>query len=453
MVALNGRVVYSPPNLLDSPPQGRSGFIAYTEKIEKERRAIAETVLGHYALTQTDICAPAVNRVTDGIYQYWEARTHQLALLAQFLAARQSDRYLYGATSFGRLDKPMGDPAKPFLGVLRRDGTTPIEWAKIDQWFSVMRANAINLPRIMSLHDNFLRIFKQWGPHDMPEQCEMFSRLLGFLRIFKQWGPHDMPDPRGMFYRPLPGELREKLAMLRFGSPPPDRKKRQEYEERLKNEANAARKREEHLKSTVLPNEWEWSRSRTWRRMQSTQARLLPKELFDPRFRGRRDRLGDKTPTTRRPGVLPAVVTLNIDATLARIGLSVADMQLERRIRGVDRFAPDFSSMAPEFAKELRTHRLNFGAGPSGTTGTLLTSAVTFGDLRGKEELKQYLFACVAYLVGGGMHTCHEVFTTGSLLELPYDVGKYHKILPEKFVSSAAYAEWCTEFLDIAPRS
>ena len=43
-----------------------------------------------------------------------------------------------------------------------------------------------------------------------------------------------------------------------------------------------------------------------------------------------------------------------------------------------------------------------FGAGPSGTTGTLLAAAMTFGNLQ-DEMLKQYMFAIIGYLIGGGV--------------------------------------------------
>jgi hypothetical protein len=110
---------------------------------------------------------------------------------------------------------------------------------------------------------------------------------------------------------------------------------------------------------------------------------------------------------------------------------------------------PDFESMSPVFKKSVMDSQTGFGAGPSGTTGTLLQSAKTFTSLEG-EELKRYVFACVAYLVGGGMHTCHEVFTTASLLGLPYDEGKYRRALPTAFRSTADYDAWQVEFYDIA---
>lgn len=97
----------------------------------------------------------------------------------------------------------------------------------------------------------------------------------------------------------------------------------------------------------------------------------------------------------------------------------------------------------------MRNSHTGFGAGPSGTTGTLLKSAKTFTTVEG-EDLKRYVFACVAYLVGGGMHTYHEVFTTASLVGLPYDEGKYRRSLPTAFRSTPEYDSWYVEFFDLA---
>ena len=57
-----------------------------------------------------------------------------------------------------------------------------------------------------------------------------------------------------------------------------------------------------------------------------------------------------------------------------------------------------------------------FGAGRSGTTGELLKTYRTFGSTAVDETFKQYLFASVVYLVGGGHHTCHEIFSVANLL-------------------------------------
>lgn len=104
---------------------------------------------------------------------------------------------------------------------------------------------------------------------------------------------------------------------------------------------------------------------------------------------------------------------------------------------------------------------LNFSASASGTTSTLLASAYAFSrnmfensrQGRDIEGLKQYMMGCVAYLVGSGMHTCHEVFYTGNKVDgLNYVTGKYDSMLPISFSGSPEYRKWKDEFWDVHTR-
>ena len=69
-----------------------------------------------------------------------------------------------------------------------------------------------------------------------------------------------------------------------------------------------------------------------------------------------------------------------------------------------------------DFVKGIDMRNLVFGAGRSGTTGELLKTYRTFGRNDDGESFKQYLLAIVVYLVGGGHHTCHEIFSVANLL-------------------------------------
>jgi hypothetical protein len=150
--------------------------------------------------------------------------------------------------------------------------------------------------------------------------------------------------------------------------------------------------------------------------------------------------------------------------------------------RGVDmyrRSAPRYSQSAPlhtapnrgkfssvGYYRDLDTRNELFGAGPSGTTGTLLAAAMTFGDLSG-EDLKQYCLAIIGYLVGGGCHSLHESLTVmGYHPELQYnsssllayqpqsDILKTAEsntfpILPVIFTNHPKFKKWRDEFYDI----
>jgi hypothetical protein len=161
-------------------------------------------------------------------------------------------------------------------------------------------------------------------------------------------------------------------------------------------------------------------------------------------------------------------------------GSSVGQVQLHNR--GVDMFqrsAPSYSPRAPlgvasgrenfssvGYYRDLDTRNELFGAGPSGTTGTLLAAAMTFGDLTG-EDLKQYCLAIIGYLVGGGCHSLHESLTVmGYHPELQYNSSSLlgysgggdtprmansstFPLLPVIFLNHPKFKSWRDEFYDI----
>jgi len=123
------------------------------------------------------------------------------------------------------------------------------------------------------------------------------------------------------------------------------------------------------------------------------------------------------------------------------------------RGRGVDMFQRDTArTRQPEadaYYDDVDTRNLLFGAGISGTTGSLLQSAFAFAGVFRGEPLKQYVLAIVGYLVGGGMHSYHESMAVASKAGLPYNPGAYASSLPQAFLGSMQYAAWRTDYYDI----
>jgi len=157
------------------------------------------------------------------------------------------------------------------------------------------------------------------------------------------------------------------------------------------------------------------------------------------------------------PSSLPGVTTA---------GDVNADNQAESRIRGIDAWKP---LAGTDFVKALELRNLVFGAGRSGTTGELLKVYRTFGRVDCDEQFKQYLFAILAYLVGGGHHSCHEVFSVANLLvgvngprngreaasvadlvRGAYVPGKYIRHLPDSYLKSPHFDRLKEKFYDIA---
>ena len=130
----------------------------------------------------------------------------------------------------------------------------------------------------------------------------------------------------------------------------------------------------------------------------------------------------------------------------------------QSRVRGADSYIRDTGrTRTPEadsYYDELDVKNLLFGAGISGTTGTLLQAAVAFGRLD-PENLKQYTMAIVGYLVGGGMHSYHETMAVAAKVGVPYQPGAYFSTnprfnsLPQSFTSSPAFTLWNEKYYDI----
>src|SRR5262249_43919644 len=148
------------------------------------------------------------------------------------------------------------------------------------------------------------------------------------------------------------------------------------------------------------------------------------------------------------PGLIGPTVTIAWRDILRRCGVNLDTMRQEARYRAVDRNVRDFKKMRLEYGRILDSNNLLFVASASGTTSTLFTSAYIFEpSLIGNLGLKKkYLLACVGYLVGGGMHSCDEVFFTGGKAGMTYTPGKYLDMLPPSFLKSEVGQKWKDEF-------
>lgn len=168
---------------------------------------------------------------------------------------------------------------------------------------------------------------------------------------------------------------------------------------------------------------------------------LRPAYMFDSKNRGRSDR--ETSDPTYQQTITATGGTLPHD-TLG------APQTYQAHERGVDRFSQSADSTTNQYYYQLDHRNLTFGAGPSGTTGTLLTTGIVFGALSG-EILKQYLFGIIGYLIGGGMHSTHESFTVAALCPgINYTLGSFTQMLPENLKAMMAYKDWWAEYYDIA---
>jgi hypothetical protein len=104
---------------------------------------------------------------------------------------------------------------------------------------------------------------------------------------------------------------------------------------------------------------------------------------------------------------------------------------------------------ANAYYDDLDARNLLFGAGISGTTGSLLQAALAFGKLVPGEALKQYTMAIIGYLVGGGMHSYHESMAIAAKAGVPYTPGAFITSLPDSFLNSTDFKTWSAQYYDV----
>jgi len=168
---------------------------------------------------------------------------------------------------------------------------------------------------------------------------------------------------------------------------------------------------------------------------------ILRQDWFDdPKKRGRVNAPAKSGATT-----LGGIATASQSGQVGTVGIA--------RGRGVDMFQRDLQRTrepeADEYYDDLDVRNLLFGAGISGTTGSLLQAAFAFGGVLRGEQLKQYVLAIVGYLVGGGMHSYHESMAVARKAGLAYTPGAYAPSLPAAFLSSLQCRQWRAKFYDI----
>jgi hypothetical protein len=98
------------------------------------------------------------------------------------------------------------------------------------------------------------------------------------------------------------------------------------------------------------------------------------------------------------------------------------------------------------FMANADKHKMPFIAGPSNSAAQLFQCAALMNLTQ--EELLCYGLACVAFLVGGGMHSFHEVMKSGKKAGIPYRSGNYSSALPEGFKRSIHYRWLAAEFYE-----
>ncbi len=194
-------------------------------------------------------------------------------------------------------------------------------------------------------------------------------------------------------------------------------------------------------------------------------------EMFHDAWRGR-EKKAVVTPTTT-PGIVTPGNTGGIpEVQLRNRGVDMYDRTAKYSMSAKTPAGASAKASAVTYYQDLDERNELFGAGPSGTTGTILAGAMTFGNLSG-DDLKQYLFAVMGYLVGGGMHSLHESLAVmkwlGPEYQMEYNPGSFLRYdmpegstgvmgkvraddfpaLPQTFLSSPQFKEWRDTYYDV----
>ncbi len=387
----DGRVVYHEPGKFGAFCRPRHNWLRYTGEVNVGRRKLAETALAYVILHNPHLVAAVLHKVSAGIVRYWMLRRQQLGYKAdldqKIAIQKKAPTYPVALQSLHKTkDYTHGPSSFGRMG----NGFPALDLA-VRQNLAALHGNSI--PQTLNAHDNFLRVFCHLGPADLVPAT-------------------------------APSEIAKWLPNRRDKSP----------------------------EATELKQLWS-SHSASWKRLADLEEKVRPSSIFDentPSVRGRAKGKHDAA-ATYAPGLLPIDAAPYLSNAWARLKNDwlndrALPIELEDRKRGIDQFLPDPSSA---FMKEVNAHNLIFAAGQSGTTSTLLQSAMLFGNLTSGEDLKTYLMAIVAYLVGGGMHSCHELFKTAQLVGIEYRVGEYDSAIPEHIRGHELYKKWKHEFADV----
>ncbi|MDR3476868.1 MAG: hypothetical protein P4M14_02415 [Gammaproteobacteria bacterium] len=123
-------------------------------------------------------------------------------------------------------------------------------------------------------------------------------------------------------------------------------------------------------------------------------------------------------------------------------------IQLHRR--AIDKTTRDFLNVTP-FVWDAYQKEIPFVAGPSGTASECFVGLKTVGKKANltAEEIKEYVFCCMGYLVSGGAHSLHEVYVLCESFNLKYVSGRYEAIIPAVFKSSSTFKRLVTSYSDV----
>lgn len=120
---------------------------------------------------------------------------------------------------------------------------------------------------------------------------------------------------------------------------------------------------------------------------------------------------------------------------------TVHSIKLSPHTKAVDAYGRDEIDVS-DFCWNSWKKEIPFVAGPSGSGAECLACFLTFhptSRINRLEDLQEYSACCVAYLVGSGAHSLHEVMCIAKIAGATYEEGSYLEALPTNFLHTADF--------------
>jgi hypothetical protein len=366
----------------------RTGWERYDAESSQKRRALCQSELGYFALGMPELTRPALSLVSRKIRNFLQAEhAKDAGGVEAFVNTDEFGKYFYSTTGFGRL------------------GTTkPTDNAA--GYRALVRAlDGGTVAQQLNVHDQIGRVFlmrKVRGP--MADAYTLAHR--------------------GPVLRPAVMEGRTVVTPAVYD---PAKDLRPDWYEEGSLRGRTAKKFE---KGTSAP---------------TTDAVGIAPMLYAARIGSAgqaRGRTVDNTIRDASRGTLRKPEPTGDTEKDAK-----AEEAYQRSLRTYVEGLP----LSDQYYRDLDTRNLLFVGGPSGTTGTLLASALSIGGLPQTEVelMKQYALAIVGYLVGGGMHAYDEEMTVAAKRGVPYEPGAYIDSMPQTFLETMEFLDWNAEYYDI----
>lgn len=106
------------------------------------------------------------------------------------------------------------------------------------------------------------------------------------------------------------------------------------------------------------------------------------------------------------------------------------------------------ANMTSDYFAHLNGRPYPFIAGASGHTGILLRGFLQLHPFE-IESTKTYLLAISAFLIGGAMHSWHEIMHVAKAAGLPYEDGNYWDMLPRHCQENRLFRQLKREFPEL----